>query len=145
MRRAGYRLALRRPQNSPEAGEIERLNPMSITARDGRRHGEGIEDGFFRGLDRGGDEWIDMTVGQVREGVGGFFWIVWNHIRGGKGQHEISAAVPRRGAGAGQAERGSLCESRKLPAVEWGICGDDNDNGTFALAGRERLRLLLRQ
>ena len=101
---------------------------MSIPARDRRRHGEGIEDSFFRGFHGGGDEWIDMTVGKVREAVRRFCWIVWNHIRSGKGQHEISAAVPCRGTCAGQAERSALGEPGQLAAIEWRIGRDYDDD-----------------
>lgn len=84
---------------------------MPIAACDGGGHGEGVENGFFGGFDRSGDEWIEMTVGKVCEVVSGFLRIVGNYVGGGKGQHEVAAAVAGGGASTSQAQGGTFGQS----------------------------------
>ena len=94
---------------------------MTVTACDRRRHGEGVENSLFSGFHRGGDERIQMSIGEMGHRIGLVFWIMGNDVCCREGQHKVATAMARGGAGAGEAERSALGQSGELPTVEWGI------------------------
>ena len=67
---------------------------MIVAPDHGRGHGQGIEDRFIRCLDRRGEQKIQMGIGECRDGIGGFLWIVRNDGCGRKCEDEVAAAVP---------------------------------------------------
>lgn len=69
---------------------------MTVSADDRGRGGERIDDGFFRGLYRSGQERVYVGIRQVRHRKGGVARVMRNDIAGGQREHKISAAVSRR-------------------------------------------------
>ena len=51
---------------------------MAVSADNGGGHGERVEDGFFGGFDWGGDQGIEMGVGEMSQCIGGVFGIMRN-------------------------------------------------------------------
>ena len=86
------RLAPGTLQYLPHAFQVHGLGLVAVAADDRRGHREGVEDGFLRGLDRGGEERIQMRVGEGREGEGALFGIVGNDVAGREGQDELATA-----------------------------------------------------
>lgn len=97
--------------------EVNRFNPIPVSTDDGRRHGEGVENRFFRRFNRRGDERIQVRIGQLSQGIGVLFRVMRNHIGSRKGQDEVAAPVTSRGTGPGQTERGPLGQSGQLPGI----------------------------
>ena len=132
-------------QNCFEAGEVNGFNAVIVATSDSGGHGKCIEDGLFGGLDRRCKERIQMGIGQVCQIVSRLFRVVRNHVGCGEGQDEIPAAVAHGGAGPGETERGTFGQSGELSTIQGCIGGNDDDDGAFALARRERFRDLLRR
>ena len=112
-------------EDGTESGEGDGFDAMAVTAHDRRGHGQCVEDRFFRGFDRRGDQWVHVRVGEVHLLKRRLFGIVRNDVRRGEGQHEVAAAVARGGACARQSQRGTFRQSRELSAIERSIGGDD--------------------
>src|SRR5688572_2410285 len=108
---------------------------MAVTSHDRRGHGQRVENGFFRRLDRCSDQGVQMRVGKVNLLKRRLLWVVRNDIRGGERQHEIPASVTCGGACTSQTQSSTFCQSSELPIVERGIGGNDDDDRTFALPG----------
>ena len=107
---------------------------MAVAPHHRRRHGQRVENGFFRGLDRRRNQWVQMRVGKVHLLKGRIFRIMRNDVPGREGQHEIAASVARSGACSRQSQHSTFRQPRKLPTVERSIGGDDNDDRAFALS-----------
>ena len=120
-------------EDGTKSGEGDGLDAMAVSAHYCRRHGQGIENGFFRGFDRRRDQWIQVCIGEVRLLKRQLFGIVGDDVRRGKGQHEVAAAMARGGACARQSQRGTFSQPSELSAIEWSIGGNDDDDRALAL------------
>ena len=85
-------------EDGTESGEGDALDAMAVAAHHRRRHGQGVENGFFRGFDRRCDQWVQVRIGEVRLLKRRLFGVVGDDVRRGEGQHEVAATVARGGA-----------------------------------------------
>ena len=85
-------------EDGTESGEGDGLDSMAVAAHYCRRHGQRVENGFFRGFDRRRDQRVQVCVGEVRLLKRRLFGIVGDDVRRGEGQHEVATAVARGGA-----------------------------------------------
>ena len=113
-------------EDGAESGEGDGLDAMAVATHHRRRHGQGVEDGFFRSFDRRCDQWVHVRVGEVPMLKRRLFGIMWNDVGRGKSQHEVATAVARGGACARQSQRGTFRQSRELSPIQRSIGGDDN-------------------
>ncbi len=51
----------------PQAWDGDSFGPVPVTSHDGGGSGERVENRFFRSLDGGADQWVEMSVGQMCE------------------------------------------------------------------------------
>ena len=52
-------------EDGTESGEGDCLDAVAVASYHRRRHGQRIENRFFRGFDRRRDQWVQMCVGEV--------------------------------------------------------------------------------
>ena len=121
-------------EDGTESGEGNGLDAVAVASHHRRRHGQRIENGFFRGFDRCRDQWVQMRIGEVHLLKRQLFRVMRNTVCGREGQHKVATAVARSGACARQSQRGTFRQSRELAAIERSIGADENDNGTLTLA-----------
>ncbi len=65
-------------EDGAESGEGDRIDAVVVSPHHRRRHGQRVKNGFFCGFDRRCDQWIQMSVGEVRLLKRRFFWVVGN-------------------------------------------------------------------
>jgi len=117
-----------------ESGEGDGLDAVAVAPHHRRRHGQRVENGFFRSFDRCRNQWVQVRVREVYLLKRRLFRVMRNTVRGREGQHEVAAAVARSGARARQTQCGTFSQPSELPAVERSIGGDDDDDRAFTLS-----------
>src|SRR5579863_4569224 len=88
----------------------------------------GVDDGFFRGLDRGFKKRADAFVGHNLDCVGAGLG-VGMRIGSRKGNENITGAVAGDGSGAREAQRGTPGNALELVWQKWRVGSDDDDDG----------------
>src|SRR5882672_484573 len=105
---------------------------MIFDAGHGFGSDHGVDDGFFGGLDGGGENGIDFVVGQHLQ-VDHVVCSGSARIGGGEGDKNIAGAVAGNAAVAAESERNATSEAVKLVRNERSVCGNDNDDGTMVV------------
>ena len=71
-------------EDGAESGEGDGLDSMAVTTHHRRRHGQRVENGFFRGFDRRRDQGVQVCVGEMRLLKRRLFGIVGDDVRRGR-------------------------------------------------------------
>src|SRR5258705_4334172 len=109
----------------------KRRNVVVIDAGHGVGGDHGVDDGFFGGLDDGGEDRVEVGVGEHFY-FGYIFGDGCAGVGGGEGDKDIAGAVAGDAAEAAEAERGAVSEALELRRDERSV-GGDNDNDGAAL------------
>src|SRR6266404_6398542 len=89
----------------------------------------GIYHGLLGGLDGGGEDGLDLIVGQHLE-IDDVIRARGTGIGGGKGDENVTGTIAGDAAVAAEAERNAASEALELMCEERGVPGHDNDDRT---------------
>src|SRR6267378_8517552 len=115
-------------QDGPELVMREGRDVVVIDAGHGVGCDYGIDDGFFGGLDYGGEDWVEGTIWEHFQ-VGYIFGTGGAGVGGGESDEDVAGAVAGDAAEAAEAEGGAVGEALELRGDERGVGGDDNNDG----------------
>jgi len=88
----------------------------------------GVDNGFFGGLNRREEDWVEGVVGEHGELVDAL-GADGAGVGGGEGEEDVAGAVAGVAAVAAEAERNFAGDAFELCGDERGVGGDDDDDG----------------
>jgi len=112
------------------------LDAVVVDAGHGGGGGHGVDDGFFGGLDDGGEDGFEEIVRKHLD-VDHMVRAFHAGIGGGKGDEDVAGTVAGDGADATEAESDAMREAFELMGDEGRVgSNDDDDRAAFGDVGR---------
>ena len=105
----------------------QRDNFVVIDAGHGFGGDHGVDDGFFRGLDGGGEDGLDLVVGQHFQ-VDDVVSSSSARIGSGEGDEDVAGAIAGNAAIAAESERNAAREAFELVRDERSVRGNNDDD-----------------